>query len=372
MKKITKIGIGGLTVVAIAGSLALLPLAAQAAPPTPVGSDEGLYVWDGDTITTTNPTTPIAFNKEVVGSTTASGATGTFTLPSGGLTYYAFVSPIGSETTRNAWNVYGGLGSNPASAGNITPLTLSGLTGTTANSPGTASALASAGGMYSLGLAAVNLSNVVVYASYTSIQITSGTLSTANWVWANPPIPSAGENDYTVTVPVIASVDTGLGIEAPAALNVTLGTGTLSDGTTPAGTALTEGAFGLSKTTGQLGAFVVTDGRYSTHPGWHLDVDSTTFVYGATTIAKAQLGIKPVVLPAGTTVGSYTTDTVAGVTAAPEQVAGSATYPALFAETDGSWDVGRSAYNADLTFLAPAGTPPGNYVGTVTISITSN
>jgi len=117
---------------------------------------------------------------------------------------------------------------------------------------------------------------------------------------------------------------------------------------------------GKSQSTGTLGDFQIQDGRTASKPGWELTTTSVgNFTFGSTTIDKQQLGLAP--------------RNVSGVAAtlAAAQVAGSATYPSLFASLPAG-TAGSSTLNADLTFVAPEGSPAGTYTSTLTLTLVSD
>jgi hypothetical protein len=119
-----------------------------------------------------------------------------------------------------------------------------------------------------------------------------------------------------------------------------------------------------SVTRGTLGNVQINDTRWISNDGWDLQADVATFVSGANSIAKSNLGLVPS-LVAGST-------TASGVVAAAGTVAGSATYPTAIASAAKSaslGDTGVTVLNANLTLRAPRTTPAGTYTSTVTLTL---
>ncbi|KAB7790464.1 peptide-N4-asparagine amidase [Bifidobacterium leontopitheci] len=118
---------------------------------------------------------------------------------------------------------------------------------------------------------------------------------------------------------------------------------------------------GRSVSTGTLGAFSVIDQRAKTKPGWDLTADATDFTRDggtATTFGSKALGIH------------VKTAAKNGLTIA-DTTAGSATYATTIASLGGG-RYGDTAFDgADLTVIAPAGTPAGTYGSTLTLTLTS-
>lgn len=345
MKKKPLIGIAvTAVVVALAGASVT---AALAAPPATVGSDAPFYISDGGTGVALTPGATVLFDDDVAGNPDAdnSSFTEAFTIPAGTANTYAFISPRTSERTKSAWNAY-------TIAGALTPaVSLYGLVTNSTNTPGSANGVKAAGGNYSLGVAFVNAAGTVIGASYTYIEVTAGT---GSWTFATPatvtpPPPTTQTFDQQLQASAIAAADGALSLVAPTTTTSVIGN-----------PVLTNGSFGLSVSTGTLGEFYVQDDRYLTHKGWTLTANVADFA-GPISVSKTQLGVKPVLVAAGTT--------AAGVTAGAEQIAGSAVYPATFATAANNPTVGRTNFNADLRFVAPAAAPAGTYTSTLTLTV---
>jgi hypothetical protein len=136
----------------------------------------------------------------------------------------------------------------------------------------------------------------------------------------------------------------------------------------PANAAASFGASAIennySVTRGTLGNVQVNDTRWVTTDGWDLQADVATFVSGANSIAKSNLGLVPTVVAASTT--------ATGVTAAAGTVAGSATYPTAIASAAKNANLGETGVtvlNANLTLRAPRATVAGTYTSTVTLTL---
>ena len=123
----------------------------------------------------------------------------------------------------------------------------------------------------------------------------------------------------------------------------------------------------VSTSVGQLGEFSVNDQRTTTKQGWTLHIDVTDFALSTNNqvmIPKSQLATVPQ-LVAGSTEAS-------GISLGSATIAGSATYPRIFAEaTAQAATVGHSTFNAALTFVAPQQFPVGTYNATVTLTLVS-
>ncbi|MBN9105138.1 MAG: Ig-like domain repeat protein [Propionibacteriaceae bacterium] len=120
---------------------------------------------------------------------------------------------------------------------------------------------------------------------------------------------------------------------------------------------------GQSLSSGSLGSFKVTDLRQVSKPGWDLNTSVLDFTKGTDVIDKSALGIDPkLISQAGT---GATAPTLSA-----KQDAGSASYPWTFATLANGFS-GVTNYNADLTFLAPAGKPAGTYNSTLTLTLVS-
>lgn len=315
--------------------------------PEPNGSDQPFYIQDLNTGIAKTAGSTIAFNLGVIGGPDADNSdfTDSFTTPAGTANVYSFLSARGSERTKSAWNIFATSG---AYLPNVKP---SGLVTNTTNNPGTVAGVQAAGGNYSLGVAFVNAAGAVIGADYTYITITPTTGAYTFETPAGPVVVAPTTQTFTQPLQVtsMAAADGALSLVAPTVTPTIIGNPVLTNGT-----------FGLSVSTGTLGGFYVQDDRYATHKGWTLTTNVADFA-GPIAVSKAQLGVKPVLVAAGST--------SAGVTAGAEQVAGSAVYPSTFATAANNTAVGRTNFNADLRFVAPAAAPAGTYTSTLTLTV---
>ena len=164
------------------------------------------------------------------------------------------------------------------------------------------------------------------------------------------PAPAASAGSVSVVTSVITSADGPLSLSFPSGR--------------AAAFAAPFRFGGRSMTLGTLPAITVQDERGVTNPGWSLMVQVTDFVNTAdagVTISGAQLGLAPSV-----------TVTSAAAAAGPEQTAGRATYPALFASARAGNGLGASTLGGVVTLAAPADRPAGTYVATMTFTLVSN
>ncbi len=120
---------------------------------------------------------------------------------------------------------------------------------------------------------------------------------------------------------------------------------------------------GLSVTYGDLGAVVVRDDRSVSRPGWILTASASVLTLStdnSVTMSSAQLGIDPRITAGGS-----------GVNPGQATVAGTASYPFIFAEAPAGVHAATSSLDADLTLLAPPQLPVGTYTGTITLTLIS-
>jgi len=121
-----------------------------------------------------------------------------------------------------------------------------------------------------------------------------------------------------------------------------------------------------SVTLGTVGAFAVVDDRALSTPGWTLAVNVAPFVLtgdASKTFAASYLGLSPLLVAQ--------TSTSSGVQLGTALTAGSASYPAVFAEAAPGVGIGRTALNGDLTLKPPAQHTAGAYTSTMTLTLTS-
>jgi len=359
MKKTLRAGLGSALAIALAG---LGASAAQAADTiTPDAYYAGtVYLVDG--VSLNAATQPLAYDAGVNAIPAVGDIVNKFPIPAGATEAWGFIAPLGMESQASKWNAKAFVALTPGGVWlpDMTPqnqITL-GL-----GSPSGTNAVKAAGGDYSLGLAFTTNSGVTVVKEYYGhIHITAGTgaytfTTTCNGTLgdcglATPtptptPTPTAGSatQGLSAQVTVPAVVDGLLSLTAPASTTSTIGNATIVNGS--------------STSTGTLGNFQVQDGRAASKPGWTLTTSNVAdFVNGTTTIGKQNLGFAP--------------KNVSGVAATlgAAQVAGTAVYPSLFAQM-AAGTAGTSTLDADLTFVAPAGSPSGTYTSTLTVTLVS-
>jgi len=307
-----------------------------------------------DAATAEPVTGSIGFEQLVVGILDLSDYNITYPIPAGATAGWVFVSPQGSESTPSAWNAKSFQGLTPG--GLLLPnVSLTNQVTAGGGTPNGINAVKAAGGNYSIGLAftkdnGINLIPNSLYFGH--IAVTSGT---GAWTYTEtsggstptptPSAPGTATQNLAADVTVPAVVDGLLALAAPASTTSTIGGATIVNG--------------KSTSTGTLGNFQVQDGRAASKPGWTLTTSSVgDFVNGATIIGKQNLGLAP------KNVGG-----APAVLGAP-QVAGSATYPSLLAQM-AAGTAGSSTLDADLTFVAPAGSPAGTYTSTLTVTLVS-
>lgn len=353
MNKFAKFGVGGLAVGVAAAALAVIPMTANALPPATVGSDIPVYLisdLDGTQIPE-NSSLPWTGSALASPDVSDEDYNSNFTTPAGTNQSYVFLSPRGSENTKTAWNAYKTLPVVPTlQLPNLQP---SSLTTTGQGTPAGTLAVASAGGDYSIGIAFENSAGTIIESNFVFIEVTgNANPALATYTFATPDAPIVGTEDFTsdIAAPVISGVDGTFTMVAPADLEVVLGAPTL-----------TEGTYGLSKSTGSLGEFSVIDERAVTAPGWYITANVSDTFTGPGTVSGANLGVKPLaadVLPTGASVGA-------------EQLSGSTPLGDwVFAQQSaGVGHYGTTVLDAGLTFIAPAGTAPGTYNGSITLTL---
>jgi len=321
------------------------------------GSDGPLHIWNDSTGALVSPSTSMAWDGSLLASSSSSADSGAITCPSTSTGYRTFISARGSERTPANWSAFKP-GSFASSAKTVSyeMLTPSSLVNGT---PGQAAVKAS-GGDFSLGIACTSNSGVTVNeAFYRYVTVTAGTgafVAAATADVASPtPTPTA---DPTMTGTIALSATTTAAQDGTLSLSV------------PANAAATFGSPSLvnnkSTTTGTLPNVTVTDERIVSRRGWSISADVADFVNSsnnAITIGKTNLGIAPSVVTASTN--------AVGVTAGTPTTAGSATYPATFAEASVSNGVGTSVIGGNLTFVAPQDKAAGTYTSTLTLTLVS-
>lgn len=358
-KRIRFAAAGVVSLALVAGGSSMAFAAAPAAQDN--GSDGPMYLFDTNIELITDADRVIGWEEELIGSAGTSAYDVAQTCPAGTDGAAFFLSPVGSERNVQAWNAYATALFNPqpvvAGAKEIMASTLTPNTFINGNARGAQAA----GGNYSLGVACTIYNGVkVVGAFYRTIQMTPVTGAfTVTPVDSGdvPPEPEVPVDPSTQGTVALAPTITGA-VNGVLSLNV------------PVGAAATFGTPSLvnnkSTTTGTLGAITVNDGRVLTVNGWELSANVADFVNSAdatNTIGKTQLGFAPTITAAGTT--------ATGITTAAAQVAGSASYPAMFASAAAGNTVGASVLDAGLTFVAPQAKAAGTYTSTMTLTVVS-
>ena len=121
---------------------------------------------------------------------------------------------------------------------------------------------------------------------------------------------------------------------------------------------------GLSTSQAQLPKFTVIDTRWISRPGWDLVVNVAAFVNRASPeilIDESNVGVRPQVIG----------DDPEGLVSVAEQRAGGARYPAIMASASGGHGAGTSSFSGLLTLVSPADKPAGEYLSTLTVTVTS-
>jgi len=345
-----------LTGIAVAAATFVAGIATMSIAATQTnGSDGPLHIWNGTTAELVSPATSMAWNGDLLSSSSSSDIAAVITCPVSSTGYRTFLAARGQERTPAGWSAF-----KPGSFASGKDVAYEALTPSSLvnGSPGQA-AVKAAGGDFSLGIACTSNSGVTVTAAfYRYITVTAGTgafvaAATADVVTSTP-TPTATA-DPTLTGSIALSATTTAAANGTLSLSV------------PANAAATFGSPTLvnnkSTTTGTLPNVTVTDERFVTRQGWTLSANVADFVNGGVTIGKANLGIAPSVVVGSTTAG--------GVTAGTATTAGSATYPFTFAEAAASQTVGNSVIGGNLTFVAPQDKAAGTYTSTLTLTLVS-
>ena len=336
----------GVIAAALVGASAF---AAHAAVDPTVGSTAPVYLVDNNTGEQIPADTSLEFDFSVSAIPNPDDLEERWIGPADTTSVRTFIAPRGSERTPSAWLAFEQGGFEPGTQNvwfaTINPSSLGG---------GDIGAVKAAGGNYSLGFAFMNNNDLSIASDavyYTYITMTAGTGAYTFDAPTDvvPPQPTSGAFDVNLNATTINAADGSLNLVAPASNTVNFGAATLVNN--------------LSTSTASLGQFSVEDGRVVTHPGWTLTSTVTPFTNsadGSITIDAKQLGLKPKLDEAN-----------AGVTLADEQVAGSAVYPSLFAQTSNTAAVATTKFSADLTFVAPADKPAGTYTSKLTLTLAS-
>lgn len=295
-------------------------------------------------------TSPIGFEDQVVGIMDASDWEVTYPIPADATEGWVFVSAQGEEADPTGWNAKSALALTPG--GILLPnVSLTNQITAGGGTPNGINAVKAAGGEYSLGIAftksnGVNLVPDSLYYGHITVTAGSGAWTFTELEGGQNPVGADGEATQSLTAQVTEPlVDGLLSLVAPAS-----GTSVIANPTM---------VNNRSTSTGSLGSFQIQDARALSAPGWTLTTTSVAaFVSGTNTVAAANLGLSP--------------KNVSGVAATlgAAQSAGSAVYPSLFAQQTAGTS-GTTVLDADLTFVAPEGTPAGTYTSTLTMTLVS-
>lgn len=254
---LAKRGILGLGAVVTAAALSIVPAATASAAIVPtVGSAHPVYLLSDLDGTQIPAGTVLGWNDSALFSPEPSDEdyNSVFTVPENTGQVRKFLSPRGQEANVNAWNAYGPLGLTPS--GILLPNAMpSGNTSAGLGSPSGSSAVAQAGGDYSLGIAFFN-GNQVLEVDFVYITVTANQRpELATWTFATPTAPATAP---TVTTASLNAATVGT------AFSQTL----TADGTAPitwavkSGTALPAG-LALDGTTGVISGTPTTAGAYN-------------------------------------------------------------------------------------------------------------
>lgn len=251
---LAKRGILGLGAVVTAAALSIVPAATASAAIVPtVGSAHPVYLLSDLDGTQIPAGTVLGWNDSALFSPEPSDEdyNSVFTVPENTGQVRKFLSPRGQEANVNAWNAYGPLGLTPS--GILLPNAMpSGNTSAGLGSPSGSSAVAQAGGDYSLGIAFFN-GNQVLEVDFVYITVTANQRpELATWTFATPGTAP------TITTPELDAATVGTAFSQKLA----------ATGTAPitwavkSGTALPAG-LALDGTTGLVSGTPTTAGAYS-------------------------------------------------------------------------------------------------------------
>ncbi|MEN2737828.1 hypothetical protein ABCS02_08565 [Microbacterium sp. X-17] len=191
-KKLAKRGGIGLGVVLTAAALVIAPaLTASAAIVPTVGSVNPVYLLDGSSGAQLAAGTVLGWNTSVLSSPDGTVTT-PFTAPAGAVSAKTFISQRGKETSLSTWSAYGPLSLTALATPNLKP---SGNTTAGLGTPSGSTAVANAGGDYSLGVAFLDSTNHVLEADYTYITVVgNANAALATYTFA---VPAAWTPDFT-------------------------------------------------------------------------------------------------------------------------------------------------------------------------------
>lgn len=314
------------------------------------GSDGPVYLHNTDTDVYVADGATNSWDDDITLTPSKTDAYAPFPCSSDATAYRTFWTDPGTERQPNAYKASSMIPLNAAKTA-IGPDTRPAL-----QLNGAIAQVKSNGGNYSVGLACtkdngVNLATSGVW--YFTAHVTAGTGAYTFDASADAPTdPDTGNKSGSIALEATTvgqRVDGNLSLVVPANAKATLGTASLVNG--------------QSTSTGALPAFTVDDQRVVSKKGWDLTASTANFVNAADaskTIDAKYLGVKPKVV---TNPG--------GVVAGTEHVAGDATAFSGFASAPAGTGTGATSLSADLTLVAPSGTPAGTYASTMTLTLVS-
>jgi hypothetical protein len=348
MKK-SKIAVVATTMAATAALVAVAASPALAATQAN-GSDGPAYLFNNDAGDFSADGSTIQWLDDISLTPVTSDPYAAFQCSADATGYRTFWTDPGAERLPTTYKAYSSL--LPLSAGKT-------VVGPNTRPQGQLGAIAQIkanGGNYSIGFACLKDNGVNLAASgvwYFTAHITAGTGAyTFDANTETPTNPDTGNKSGSIALEattIAQGVDGNLSLVVPSNAKATLGTATLVNG--------------LSTSTGTLPNFTVDDQRVVSKKGWDLTANTADFVNAADatkTIASTQLGVKPKVV---TNPG--------GVVAGTEHVAGDAAAFSGFASAPAGTGTGATSLSADLTLVAPSGTPAGTYASTMTLTLVS-
>ena len=326
------------------------------------GSYGPLHIWDANTVALVAPASSMLWSADLISSGATNASDTAIVCPASATKSQVFISEQTFEATKTNWSHSGAVANLPGSKevlqAELSPYTLSKL--------GNGTLDAEAGGNWSLGIACMDASNVVVASYYRYITVTAAgggqptrfvAAATTDQATATPTPTATADATLTGSIALsaatVAAVNGTLALSVPASAAATFNTPTLVNN--------------KSTTTGTLPFVTVSDGRVVTKQGWTLSADVADFTSGVSpnviTIPKSALGIAPSI-----SVGSTT---AAGYFAGTATVAGNATYPFTFAHASANNTVGNTVVGGALTFVAPQDKAAGTYTSTLTLTLAS-
>ena len=344
---------------AVAGAIALALVGAAApgamAAPLPNGSESPFYILD-DTATLIPDNTVHQWDDFVLGNPSPDNPGAEFVGSADATGAKVFFSTRGQERDLQNWTGIndGALVSGTTNV-SFPNLTLNQLVGANMGT------VMTNGGQFSLGIAFTKSNGVLIADAgvmFAHVTVNPGgtwtyVASKADVVVEDPCVvdpASCQSKDIDLEAAVIGAEDGALTLSVPAGAKATFGAATLVEQ--------------LSTSTATLPEVTISDARVVSRPGWTLTHSVANFVSGANTIEAKNLGVAPKLVTTGTT--------STNAAAAAAQVAGSAVFPAGFAEAPaGPASLGFTKLSADLKLVAPADAPAGTYTSKMTLTLVS-